>query len=179
MRNILHLKHWQIFLILLLIMLVGNTEIEGQDELNLTLSLTGFVLYCVILILYGHYLYDYLPKRVELNYNLFVINSFIYVATTIAGTLLFGSEGLHLTGIYALPFFYVIYAAYYTIAFPARVIKSIERNRSVGFGGYILLAIGFIFWPFTIWFIQPRINRIAAYGKVRLKTATIVNNNWP
>ncbi|MER2997400.1 hypothetical protein [Pontibacter populi] len=178
MKTILRLKHWQVFLILLLIMLIGNTEIGGQEDLNIFLSLTGLLLYLTILVAYGHYLYDYLPRRVELNYNLFIINSFIFAVVVIAATTLFGPEGLHLTGLYALPIFYVFYAAYYTLAFPARVLKSIELNRNVEFGEYLVLAIGFIFWPFTIWFIQPRVNKIVAYGQIQPdEKQTIVNNN--
>jgi hypothetical protein len=178
MRAILRLKHWQIFLVLLLIMLIGNTEIDGQEDLNTFLSLAGLLLYLTTLVAYGHYLYDYLPRRVELNYNLFIINSFIYAVVIIAATLLYGSDGLHLTGLYALPLFYVFYAAFYTLSFPARILKSIELNRNVEFGEYLVLAIGFIFWPFTIWFIQPRVNKIIAYGQIRPnEKQTIVNNN--
>ena len=167
MRVISRLKHWQVFLILLLIMLIGNTEIGGQAELNIFLSLTGFLLYLSILVAYGHYLYDYLPRRIELNYNLFIVNSFIYAVVIMAATILFGSEGLHLTGLYALPIFYVFYAAFYALTFPARVLKSIELNRNIEFGEYLVLAVGFIFWPFTIWFIQPRVNKIVAYSQIQ------------
>ena len=167
MRVISRLKHWQVFLILLLIMLIGNTEIDGQAELNIFLSLTGFLLYLSILVAYGHYLYDYLPRRIELNYNLFIVNSFIYAVVIMAATILFGSEGLHLTGLYALPIFYVFYAAFYALTFPARVLKSIELNRNIEFGEYLVLAVGFIFWPFTIWFIQPRVNKIVAYSQIQ------------
>lgn len=161
MKTILQLKHWQIFLILLLSMLVGNTTIEEYPTVNDALGVIGATLFFTILIAYGHYLYDYLPRNIELNYNLFIINGFLTIATLIAVTTLTESYEVSFTGIYALPGFYICYAFLHTIAFPVKILKSIELNRKAKLGEYIGLFFGIIFWPFCIWFIQPRVNRIA------------------
>jgi hypothetical protein len=161
MKRILQLKHWQIFLILLLSMLLGNTTIEGYPTVNDALTLIGTVLFFSILIADGHYLYDYLPRKIELNYNLFIINAFLTIASLIAVAILTESNEVSLTGIYALPGFYIFYAFVHTIAFPVKALKSIELNREARLGEYIGLFFGIIFWPFCIWFIQPRVNRIA------------------
>ncbi len=150
-------------------MLIGNFEIEEHDELNKAVSLIGLLLNLAILMVYGHYLYDFLPKGISLNYNLFMVNGFIYAAAIVAATILLSNNSLHVTGWKALPIFYLIYAAFYTIAFPARLLKYIELNRNVDFGEYLPLAIGFIFWPFTIWFIQPRVNKIVKYYQPQLE----------
>ncbi|GGG29020.1 hypothetical protein GCM10011323_35530 [Pontibacter amylolyticus] len=142
-------------------MLVGNTTIEGYPAVNDVLGVIGAVLFFTILIAYGHYLYDYLPRKVELSYNLFIINAFLTTATLIAVAVLTESNEVSFTGIYALPGFYISYAFLHTIAFPVKVLKSIELNREAKFGEYIALFFGIIFWPFCIWFIQPRVNRIA------------------
>lgn len=65
-------------------MLVGNTTIGGYPAVNDVLGVIGAVLFFTILIAYGHYLYDYLPRKVELSYNLFIINAFLTTATLIA-----------------------------------------------------------------------------------------------
>lgn len=162
MKRILHLKHWQIFLVLLLSMLVGNTTIEEYSTLNDVLGVVGATLFFAVLIAYGHYLYDYLPGKVELNYNLFIVNGFLTIANFIAVAVLTESNEVSFTGIYALPGFYIFYAFLHTIAFPVKVLKSIELNREAKLGEYIGLFFGIIFWPFCIWFIQPRVNRIAS-----------------
>lgn len=161
MSKILQLKHWQIFLILLFAMLIGNTTIDDSPIVNDVLGLTGVLIFFAILIAYGHYLYNYLPSKIELNYNLFVINGFLVIATLMAIGILTESNEVSLTGIYALPGFYIFYAFLHTIAFPAKLIKSIELNREAKLGEYIGLFFMIIFWQFCIWFLQPRVNRIA------------------
>jgi len=142
-------------------MLVGNTTIEDYPAVNDVLGVIGAVLFFSILVAYGHYLYDYLPRKVELNYNLFIINAFLIIATLIAVAILTQSNKVSFTGIYALPGFYIFYAFLHTIAFPVKVLKTIELNREARLGEYIGLFFMIIFWPFCIWFIQPRVNRIA------------------
>lgn len=143
-------------------MLVGNTTIEGYSTVNDVLGVIGVVLFFSILIAYGHYLYDYLPRKIELNYNLFIINAFLTIGTLLAVAILTEANEVSLTGIYALPGFYIFYAFLHTIAFPIKVLKSIELNREARLGEYVGLFFGIIFWPFCIWFIQPRVNRIAS-----------------
>ena len=142
-------------------MLVSNSTIEDYSTVNDVLGIIGVVLFFSLLIAYGHYLYDHLPRKTELNYNLFIINAFLTIASLIAVAILTESNEVSLTGIYALPGFYIFYAFSHTIAFPVKVLKSIELNREARFGEYIGLFFGVIFWPFCIWFIQPRVNRIA------------------
>lgn len=45
--------------------------------------------------------------------------------------------------------------------FPASVLKSIELNEEVDINDYYMDLLLFLFWPFGIWFLQPRINKIA------------------
>lgn len=147
-------------------MFVGNTTIEGFPTVNDVLGVIGVVLFFSLLIAYGHYLYDYLPKKIELNYNMFIINAFLTIASLIAVAILTESNEVSLTGIYALPGFYIFYAFLHTIAFPVKVLKSIELNREARLGEYIGLFFGIIFWPICIWFIQPRVNKLAREEQV-------------
>lgn len=142
-------------------MLVGNTTLEDYPGVNDALIIISTVLFFSILVAYGHYLCDYLPKKIELNYNLFIINAFLTIAITIAIAILTESNEVKFTGIYALPGLYIFYAFLHTVAFPAKVLTSIELNREAKLGEYIGLFFMIIFWPFCIWFIQPRVNRIA------------------
>ncbi|SFF88487.1 hypothetical protein SAMN05421739_101241 [Pontibacter chinhatensis] len=84
-------------------MLVGNTTIEGYPAVNDGFIIISAVLFFSIFIAYNHYLYNYLPRKVELNYNLVIINAFLSIATTIAIAILTESNEVKFTGIYALP----------------------------------------------------------------------------
>lgn len=161
MSIILHLKHWQVFLLLFLFMIVGNFEVEDWPVTNQILGTTGFLLYLGTLITYGHYLYDLLPKNVELNYNLFIVNCFILIATVFVLTFLLEKTEISASGLYALPIFYLFYALWHAVAFPAKALRSIELKREAKLEEYIGMFIMVILWPICIWFIQPRVNRIA------------------
>lgn len=162
MERILSLKHWQVFILLLVVMLLGNTTIDDYPVLNDVLAVAGTTLFFSVLIAYGHSLYHLLPESVALNYNLFIINAFLTIGALAAVAILTENNELSLTGIYALPGFYLFFALLHTIAFPAKVLKSIELNREAAFGEYVWLFFGILLWPFCIWFIQPKVNRIAA-----------------
>ncbi len=162
MRAILHLKHWQIFSLLMLIMLIGNIDLKGMDQLTMAFSTTGIILYLMVLLMYGHALYTYLPKHISFNYNLFLISSFVYAVAISTITILYNTDNFHQTAFYILPFVLAAAALLYAISFPARILRSLELNRKVQFGEYTMLVLSIIFWPFCIWFIQPRINKIVA-----------------
>ncbi|MGV3586832.1 MAG: hypothetical protein ACO1OF_07520 [Adhaeribacter sp.] len=169
MNKILQLKHWQVFIILFLSTLLNNFEIEGNTTITDIFAITGLIIFFTILIAYGHSLYRFLPDKIELNYTLFVINSFLIIATTISVAVLTETNKVSLTGIYATPGFYIFYALLHTIAFPVKVLKSIELDREAKLGEYIGLFFMIVFWPFCIWFFQPRVNRIAHQGSVLVK----------
>ena len=160
MNKILQLKHWQNFLILFLSLFISNTTIENSPLWNDILGNIGVVLLFSILLTYGHGLYSYLPPKIDLNYNFFIINGFLVITTLIAVGILTESNKVSFTGIYALPGFYLFYAFLHTIAFPAKVLKSIELNREANLEEYIGLFFMIIFWPFCVWFFQPRVNKV-------------------
>ena len=146
-------------------MLIGNIEIEGSTNLNLLLNKLGLILYLVVLISYGHSLYGYLPQNVRLNYNLFIINSFLIIAVILTQNVIYETNEMHESSIYALISIYLLYAFLYIIAFPAKTLRSIEMGREAKLVNYIGIFFMIIFWPFCIWFTQSRVNKIADQDK--------------
>ena len=153
---------------LILFMVIGNFEIEGNPTLNLIFGKVGFLLYLGVLISYGHYLYSYLPQNVKLNYNLFIINSFLIVAAVLTQNVIYNTSEVNQSSIYAIISIYLLYALLHIIIFPAKGLKSIELGRKARLSEYIGLVFMMIFWPFCIWFVQPRVNRIVGQEKAIL-----------
>jgi hypothetical protein len=99
-------------------------------------------------------------KKINLNYNLFIINFFIWLTAYSIVIIISEGQGMSFDGMAAIPIFYVGYAFLHIMIFPGRLIKSIELGEKADFGEYIGNFFLLLFWPIGIWFLQPRINRI-------------------
>lgn len=154
-------KHWQIFLILLIGSFLINFTIEFDLTLTVLLRAVGILIYYSWYLFIGHGLFEYLPKKIELNYNLFVTNFFVWMAAYVAIIIYSDGSGMTFTGLAAIPMFYVLYAIVHVFLFPARVLKSVEIKHKASFSQYIFHVLMMIFWPIGVWFLQPRINKIA------------------
>ncbi len=161
MNWILKLKSWQIFPVLILGLLLNNFTVEGNETLTTTLTLTGGMIYFSWLLFVGHGLYQLLPKRIGLNYNLFIINTGIWLTAYIVVVVISDGEGMSFNGLAALPGFYVAYAFLHFMIFPVRTLKSIEAGRKATVGECIGDFFLVIILPLGIWFLQPRINKVA------------------
>ncbi|OKL39443.1 hypothetical protein A3841_02455 [Pontibacter flavimaris] len=165
----MRLKHWQVFLILLFIQLLNNFSYTDNHAVTQVCVTAGYLLFLSMLLIYGHRLYDYLPRKVELSYTLFVLNCFLLAAVALVALLLTGKPDVQFTGIYALPALYLLYAMIHVVAFPAKVLCSAELKREAKAGEYAGTFFMIIFWPFCIWFVQPRVNNLIRYYKPGLE----------
>jgi hypothetical protein len=77
MRLFLTAKHWQIFIVLLIGVLLGNFTFVGHPEISVAVRVTGFLITFAWQLSIGHGLYQFLPAKVEVKYNLFIINWFV------------------------------------------------------------------------------------------------------
>jgi len=159
MDIILRLKHWQVFPLLMLGFLLNNFTVEGDQTLTTILSVIGGIIYFSWPILIGHELNQLLPNHVKLNYNLFIFNGFVWLTVYLGITIISDGEGVTYNGIAALPGFYAFYALLHCLMFPARALKSIERNKKVDVGECFGTFFLILFLPIGIWFLQPRINK--------------------
>ncbi|TPE42590.1 hypothetical protein FJM65_17400 [Pontibacter mangrovi] len=165
MSVILRLKHWQVFLILLFIQLLNNFSYTDNPAVTQACVTAGYLLFLSMLLLYGHQLYDYLPRKVELSYTLFVLNCFLLAAVALVALVLTGKPDVHFTGIYALPALYLLYAMVHVVAFPAKVLCSAELKREAKAAEYVGTFFMIVFWPFCIWVLQPRVNKLVYYSQ--------------
>jgi hypothetical protein len=160
-KIILKGEHWQFFIIIILGFILQNFTIEGKPILNLTFVLIGASLYFAWVIMAGNTLFQILPKKIELNYNLWVVNSFIWLITYFAVIVLSDGQGMKFNGVEVIPMLYVFYAIINSMAFPAKALKSLEKGKEAELKEYIGDFFLIIFLPIGIWFLQPRINKIA------------------
>ena len=166
MKSILMIKHWQIFIIILIGAVLYNFKIEGNTMLSMYFTIAGTIIYSLWPMLVGNELNQLLPKRITLNFNFFLINTFIWLVVFIGILVLSNGEGMTFTGLSVLPLFYAIFAYFYFLAYPAKVLNSIEREKEASLGQYIGDFFLILFLPIGIWFLQPRINRILQKEKI-------------
>ena len=160
MERFLRLKHWQITILLLLGILTSNIEITNAHTLSLIIKLLGIFIYMSYPLIIGISLQNYLPRNIELNINLFQINSFICIVFYAAVMIIADGKEMTFSGLAAVPFFYVFYAFIHFLGFPAKTLKTIELKKKASLGEYIGDFFLIVFLPLGIWFLQPRINKI-------------------
>jgi len=160
MKTLLKLKHYHIFLIVLLGIILMGFKVEGNTHLTAFLYIVGTVLWLLWPLAVGHELHKLLPRKIEVNYNLFVVNLILTVTVVALVSILSDGEEMTFRGVEMIPFIYLMYATINSLSFPAKVLNSIERNREVSLSEYIGDFFLIVFLPIGIWFLQPRINRI-------------------
>ncbi|WP_207432578.1 hypothetical protein [Sabulibacter ruber] len=165
MTILLKAKNWQIFILLLIGMALSNFTIENNPATTMVLNLIGFLIYFIYPFVIGNFLQDFLPKKVEVNNTFFQINFFTWIGGYVTLMILSDGQGMTLTGLAALPFFYVFFAFLYYQAFPVKVLKSVETRKEASLGDYFSDFILILFLSIGIWVLQPRINKVLERGK--------------
>jgi len=159
MDFLLKMKHWQAFVIVLTGSFIGNFTVVDYPVLTTSLRVVGVVIFFAWGLRVAHLLYQLLPEKIDLNYNMFLINSFLWFASYVVVIVLSDGAGMTFHGLAALPGFYVFFAFLHFLIFPVRVLKSIEKNHKASISECIGDFFLVVFLPIGIWFLQPRINR--------------------
>ena len=146
---------------------MNGTDIESNPTLTTILTVTGGVLYFSWSLLVGHGLYQLSPKKVDLNYNLFIFNGFVWITAYVIVMTISDGQGMTFNGLAVLPGFYVCYAILHYLMFPARILKSIEKDGKADIGECIGDFFLILILPIGIWFLQPRINKVTADADIQ------------
>lgn len=153
-------KTWQIFILLILGIFISNFSIDNDPVFTSLISILGGVIYFIYPFSLAHLLQVYLPSRVKLSHNFYLINTFIWAATYSSIIIITDGRGMVFRGFMLILMLYVSFAFLYFLAFPAITLKSIELNREANFGDYIGDIILIMFLPIGIWFLHPRVKKI-------------------
>lgn len=156
----LSLKHWQVFLILIIGISVNNFNIINNQELTLALTIIGFCLYSSWIVFAGFGLYQLLPSKIKFNYNLYIINTIVFFVFYIFVLVISNGQGMSFSGPLGIIGIYIFYALLQISMFPVQVLNTIESGKKAKLGDCIGDFFLVVFLPIGIWFLQPRINKV-------------------
>jgi hypothetical protein len=160
MKHLLFVKHWLVFILLLIGLWFQTLTVEDNELQTAILSVAGVVLYFLWPISMGFQLRKYLPPNVRINFSLYIVNMVAWLTIYSLTIMVFGGFDFNFEGINIIPLIYLLYAFVHFLMFPAKLIKSIEKGGKAWiyeYFGYFLLIL---FLPVGIWYLQPRVNNI-------------------
>lgn len=171
---ILLAEPWQIFLAIVGTMFVGIflLSLVELEDLNLFISVFGNYLPEILLAswfyIVGSNLHRMRPPEARLSMRRFVFNLAYFLLYSLI--LLYTAAHLLTTGnltslgtelLILLPFHaYAVVAAISIVAFVAKALVCVTDRQDVRFHAYAGTFLALFFFPFGIWYIQPRIQAI-------------------
>lgn len=180
MKKFLTLKHWQLFVLLIVIPMVLQFITISSVVLNNDPTVMLFVLPIMIIIMMGTFfgwfyslginLHKKLPPTVKMSLTRFKIFLFIpLIYISIIPVVMFDvfynifSNEQPDPAIFALIFpvhLFSMFCIFYCLYFNAKALKSVEWQRPVTFSDFAGEFFLIWFFPVGVWIIQPRINRL-------------------
>jgi hypothetical protein len=133
----------------------------GHEVFNVSINSAGTTIYFFWYFAVGMELTEYLPRRLEFWKTLFILNSFIILISML--TLIAVFDG-HFAGNGFFGFLwigYLIFAIIQFLLYPSKALRTVEQTSEANFAQYIAYFLLIIFWPVGIWWIQPKLNKIA------------------
>ena len=180
MKLLLKLKHWQLFLILMVIPILFQIGMFAAVFISND-PLMMFRLFPIVMILFmgiffgwfyalGTHLHKKLPETVHMNLRLFKILLFIPVAymslfmvfmINMFSGIIGGGEPNIAIFILIFPLhLFSMFCIFYCLYFNAKSLKSVELQKPVTFNDFAGEFFLIWFFPVGIWFLQPRINKL-------------------
>ena len=158
MKLFVKIKHWQFFLVIVLLQYFVKVGITGVQIGAIYWIIFSAWLYSISVIGQKklsstnlHQNADYLKICCFLMPILMLI---VILSPTASAT--WSRIGRTFIGL--VWFFCWFYSAYFT----AKTVKTLKKQSIPKFKEYVLLILGFIVWPIGMWFIQPKVNKICA-----------------
>lgn len=151
------------FIIILVAGVCINSDVQSDPYVDQILFLIGSLFFLLWPLILGHELYHHVPKRITLNYTLFVVNGFLWIVADIILVFIFNGEFESNNGLVVFAMLYLVYGLFQYMSFPVKTLKTIETGKFASLGDYFIDFLLFIFAPVGIWFLQPRINKIVNF----------------
>ena len=174
MKLFLKLKHWQIFvvyLILYFLTIFFAKEYSQPGFLIISVYSSEFILLFIGFLtayyyIVGFNLYNKIQKNIKMNILRFKITNIIPVFLCLIMILLEKSIDINENNIsifFTLYFFFMLFMGLclmYSCIFVAKSLKSVETKKETKFSDEIVYFFLFSVLPLGIWKIQPKINKI-------------------
>lgn len=180
MKLFLQLKHWQLFVLLIVLPLVpyvvAVVKVISSNDIKPLMQVFPFMLIFIMTVMMGwHYsvgvkLYKKLPPEIKISLLPFRLAVIISYLTVLAESLIIWGYAIELIQshdasfnpmvfLMILPFHLLaIVGLFYILYFNARTIKTVEVQRKLTLSEYIGDFFLLWFFPIGVWFIQPRLN---------------------
>lgn len=162
MNFLLTLKHWQLFLAIIIFPVIFPWDIITH-EIDLGSFAFAFLAVAWFYTITTHF-HKKLPADVTMDltrYKIFTIVPFVYIMMLFISTPTMSINSDSDAFIWVLPIhLFSVYCIFYCLYFTAKTIKSVELQRPVVFGDFAGEFFLLWFFPIGIWIIQPKINRL-------------------
>ena len=186
MRVLLQLKHWQLFIVLIVMPLVMDfifigTSIFSNNDPSPLMTIFLIVIIFSLCIFFawfyalGTNLHKKLPGSVEMNltkFKIFLVIPFLFILFVcllmlfMINNSIAGKEpptiGVGILGILLPVDLFSFFCIFYCLYFNAKVLKAVELQREVSFEDYVGEFFLIWFFPIGLWFIQPKVNKLFA-----------------
>ncbi|WP_299825336.1 hypothetical protein [uncultured Pontibacter sp.] len=177
---LLRLKHWQAFLLLFILpfilqyvftRLLSVAGLSSDSLLYTLIDSIPTIIPTAWLWLIGLHFYRRLPASIKISalyfhlgvlYFAAYIPLLIYTLGLVRESMAEGTIPLGMLGLLLPMHLFATFCYLYVVYFSARCIASAEKQRIVASNEYIAVLFQIMFLPIGIWFIQPRINRLAS-----------------
>ena len=164
MKCILTLKHWQLFL---LILIPPSLNLESPwGEILGSISLLTLFAWIYAIGFYGQEIIVNRGLKTD-NFIYFKFNTLLSCFYFLIAISLEQNEKIKIdmkfdlkTIVVLIIGFYCLFAAFQAILFVCRTLVTIEQNRNVILSDYFVTFVLIGNFIFGIWFVQPRINKI-------------------
>ncbi|HEX2845930.1 MAG TPA: hypothetical protein VHN59_05240 [Chitinophagaceae bacterium] len=185
MKQLLHLKHWQIFLMIVgfpLLFEFVSAVMLTQGNLSF-ISITFLIKMVLVAGVFlgwfytvGVNLYKKIPDTVQMNlmrFKLFLIIPVVYILflllfffNTFSKTVADEGQAVVRGVEFIIPLhLFCMFCIFYCLYFNAKALKAAELQRPVTFSDFAGEFFLLWFFPFGIWILQPRINSLFAEDK--------------
>jgi hypothetical protein len=178
MKNLLRIKHWQLFIILTSTLFISifvaesSLKIGTFESLKLSVLIReiGLIVYFLWLLILG----ISLNNRPE---NPHKFKSGIYIAAILFCILGYSDMNLQIifSENYFIPYYIsmlsmplTLFGLIYVFYNLPMSLKSLESNKKVGFGDCVADLFLLFAFPIGVWFTQPRINRLNLTGTTEI-----------
>jgi hypothetical protein len=166
------MKHWQAFLLLFPFFIVGVVNFKGGLAHLQWVNAIGISVLIIWLFLQTQALLNIVPNAYRINPVMYYINAIVIFWIMLASKLIYGGE-LHFRGIYVLAGVYLTYAIFQFLGFPGRILKSFELDRKAKRRESIGYFFLYLFYPVSIWYIQPQLNKLVKKHQTDLAQAVL------
>ncbi len=180
MTKFLTLKHWQLFGLLLVIPMILQAIFMGSmlSNDNPTTGSIAFPIMMIFLVglffgwfyALGTNLHKKLPTTAKMNLTKFKIFLFIpviymlflsvFMAGMFSNSTTVGEPNPTIFALIVPLHLFSMFCIFYCLYFNAKALKTVEWQRPVTFSDFAGEFFLIWFFPFGIWIIQPRINKL-------------------